>query len=58
MEEVRRVTTTRKPKILTIILLVIEGILGLGLIGTAIYFYAIGDTTKEDTYAESTCDCY
>jgi hypothetical protein len=58
MEEVRRVTTTRKPKRTTIILLTLVGLLGLGLIGAAIYFYAIGDSAKKDDITETTCACY
>jgi hypothetical protein len=58
MEEVRRVSTTSKPKRTTIILLTLVGLLGLGLIGAAIYFYAIGDSTKEDESTETTCACY
>lgn len=58
MEEVRRVTTTRKPKRVTTILLVFAGLLGLALIGIAIYFYAIGDTSQEDRAEETTCACY
>ncbi len=58
MEEVRRVTTTRKPKRTTIILLIFVGLLGLGLLATAIYFYAIGDTGKEDATSQVTCACY
>jgi uncharacterized repeat protein (TIGR01451 family) len=58
MEEVRRVTTTRKPKRRTVILLTLVGILGLGLIGAAIYFYAIGDTSDSTTTSETTCACY
>lgn len=58
MEEVRRVTTTRKPKRVTTILLVFAGLLGLGLIGIAIYFYTIGDTSQKDRVDETTCACY
>lgn len=58
MEEVRRVTSTKKTKKSTIILLVVAGVLGLALIGTAIYFYAIGDTSKTDVVSEKTCACY
>ncbi len=58
MEEVRRINTTRKPKRGTTILLVLAGILGLGLIGAAVYFYAIGDTSKEKESENITCACY
>jgi uncharacterized repeat protein (TIGR01451 family) len=58
MDEVRRVTTTRAPKKITTILIVIVGILGLILIGVAIYFYSIRDTEDGDTAKTKTCGCY
>jgi uncharacterized repeat protein (TIGR01451 family) len=58
MEEVRRVTTTRKANKKTTILLVLSGILGVALIGAAIYFYAIGDISQRDSSKEITCACY
>lgn len=58
MEEVRRVTSTKKTKKSTKILLIIAGVLGLALIGTAMYFYAIGETSKQDVVENTTCACY
>lgn len=59
MEEGIRVTTQKKSKKLQTVLLVITGILGLALIGVAIYFYTIKDTnTNTDTTNNITCGCY
>jgi len=58
MEEVRRVTTTRKPKTITTILIVIVAVLGIALIGIAVYFYAIGETGDKDKVENKTCGCY
>jgi len=59
MEEGIRVTTQKKSKKLQTVLLVITGILGLALIGVAIYFYTIKDTnTNTDTTNNVTCGCY
>jgi len=59
MEEGIRVTTQKKSKKLQTVLLVITGILGLALIGVAIYFYTIKDTnTNTDTTKNITCGCY
>ena len=58
-EEGIRVTTQKKSKKLQTVLLVITGILGLALIGVAIYFYTIKDTnTNTDTTNNVTCGCY
>ncbi len=59
MEEGIRVTTQKKSKKVQTVLLVITGILGLALIGVAIYFYTIKDTnTNADNNANVTCGCY
>jgi len=59
MEEGIRVTTQKKSKKLQTVLLVITGILGLALIGVAIYFYTIKDTnTNTDDTNNVTCGCY
>lgn len=58
MEEVRRVTTVRKPKKTTTILLVIVGFLGLALLGVALYFYTIGDSSKDTQPSQKSCACY
>lgn len=59
MEEGIRVTTQKKSKKTVTILLVITGILGLALIGVAIYFFTIKDTsTNIDTTTNVTCGCY
>lgn len=59
MEEGIRVTTQRKSKKLQTVLLVITGILGLALIGVAIYFYTIKDTnTNIENTNNVTCGCY
>ncbi len=47
-----------KSKKIVRILLVITGILGLALIAIAIYFYAIGDSSKQTNSSEATCGCY
>lgn len=59
MEEVRRVTTTKKSNKLVNVLLIIAGILGLALIALAVYFYMIKPSTNSpiDTQAR-TCACY
>jgi uncharacterized repeat protein (TIGR01451 family) len=59
MEEGIRVTTQKKSKKVQTVLLVITGILGLALIGVAIYFYTIKDTnTNTDNTSNVTCGCY
>ncbi len=58
MEEVRRVTTVKKPKKITTILLVIVGFLGLALLGVALYFYTIGDPSKDTQTSQKSCACY
>ncbi len=60
MEEGIRVTQVKaKSKKLQTILLVVTGILGLALIGTAIYFYTIKDTSSNtDNTNTVTCGCY
>lgn len=59
MEEGIRVTTQNKSKKVQTVLLVITGILGLALIGVAIYFYTIKDTnTNTDNTSNVTCGCY
>ena len=59
MEEGIRVTTQKKSKKVQTVLLVITGILGLALIGVAIYFYTIKDTnTNTDNSSNVTCGCY
>lgn len=58
MEEGIRVTQVKSKKLQTV-LLVITGILGLTLIGTAIYFYTIKDTSSNITDDKAiTCGCY
>lgn len=59
MEEVRRVSTVKKSKKVTTILLIVVGVLGIALLGVAWYFSTIGD--KEDDSAQATtktCACY
>ena len=60
MEEGIRVTQVKaKSKKLQTILLVVTGILGLALVGTAIYFYTIKDTSSNvDNENTITCGCY
>ncbi|MHC1716524.1 MAG: hypothetical protein AB9915_01330 [Candidatus Dojkabacteria bacterium] len=58
MDEEIRVTTTRKPKKITTILIAVVAVLGLALIGTAIYFYAIKDSVNKDVVNNKTCGCY
>ncbi len=60
MEEGIRVTQVKaKSKKLQTVLLVITGILGLALVGTAIYFYTIKDTSSNtDDSRTITCGCY
>jgi len=58
MEEPRRVTTVKKPKKTTTILLAFIGILGIALIAVAIYFYTSGEDTEETKKTEKTCACY
>ncbi len=59
MQEVRRVTTVKKPKKLTTILLAVVGVLGLILISVAIYFYISGkDNKQQQTTKEVLCGCY
>ncbi len=58
MEEGIRVTQVKSKKLQTV-LLVITGILGLALIGVAIYFYTIKDTSSNvDNNNTITCGCY
>ncbi len=58
MEEGIRVTQVKSKKLQTV-LLVITGILGLALIGVAIYFYTIKDTSSNvDNDNAITCGCY
>jgi len=58
MEEPRRVTTVKKPKKTTTILLAFIGILGIALIAVAVYFYVSGEDTGEEKKTEKTCACY
>ena len=58
MEEVKRVTTKKKANTGTIILVVLAALLGLGLIGAAVYFYAIESPEDRIAKTESTCACY
>lgn len=60
MEEGIRVTQVKaKSKKLQTVLLVVTGILGLALVGTAIYFYTIKDTSSNtDNDNVITCGCY
>ncbi len=58
MEETRRVTTVKKPKRITTILLIFIGILGLALIAVAVYFYLIKDSDEDRKTTEKTCACY
>lgn len=59
MQEVRRITTVKKPKKVTTILLVIVGVLGLVLISVALYFFITGKETKpKTTTKEILCGCY
>lgn len=59
MEEVRRVSTTKEKKKSTILLIVLAVLLGIALIGTAVYFYTLEETpTDVETITETTCACY
>ena len=58
MEEVTRVTTTKKSNKLVTTLLIIAGILGLALIGAAVYFYMIKPSTEKQEEVSKTCACY
>lgn len=59
MQEVRRVTTVKKPKKITTILLVVVGILGLILISVAVYFYITSkDKKTQQPKKEILCGCY
>lgn len=58
MESDLRVTTKKKSNQIVKILLIITGLLGLALLGVAIYFYTIGDTSKETEEKTKTCACY
>ncbi len=59
MEEVRRVTTTKKTNKLFSTLLIIAGVLGLALILAAIYFYMIKPkTSPTNELTEKICACY
>ena len=53
-----RVSTTNKSKKIVRTLLIITGILGVILIGVAIYFYAIGDASRQTNSSNITCGCY
>lgn len=57
-EQATRVTNKGKSKKIVTILLTITGILGLGLIAFAIYFYTIGDASKTNDTNNTTCGCY
>lgn len=59
MEEGIRVTTQRKSKKIVTILLIVTGILGLALVGIAIYFYSIKSVSNTNTNTTNiTCGCY
>ena len=61
MGEVQRVTTTKQSNKLVNTLLIIAGILGLALIGVAVYFYMIKPKTPSTTTGVTqtkTCICY
>ncbi|MGI5897981.1 MAG: hypothetical protein ACOX6Q_02370 [Candidatus Dojkabacteria bacterium] len=58
MEQTRRVTTVKKPKKIVTILLIFIGILGIALIGVAIYFYLIKEGVDDKKIDEKTCGCY
>jgi len=59
MEEIKRVSTKKKTNTGTIILIVLASLLGLALIGAAVYFYAIeSPEEKKKTQTETTCACY
>lgn len=58
MEEVTRVTTTKKSNKLVTTLLIIAGILGLALIGAAVYFDMIKPSTEKPEDVSKTCACY
>ncbi len=59
MEEIKRVSTKKKTNTGTIILIVLASLLGLGLIGAAVYFYAMeSPEEKKKTQTETTCACY
>jgi hypothetical protein len=58
MEEVKRVTTKKKANIGTIILIALAAVLGLGLIGAAVYFYALEGPEDPSTQTDLTCGCY
>lgn len=53
-----RVTTKTKPKKAVTILLVITGVLGLVLVGVAVYFYSIKETNNNQSSTNVTCGCY
>jgi uncharacterized repeat protein (TIGR01451 family) len=58
-EQQQRRSTSNKSKKTVRILLIITGILGLLLIGVAVYFYAIGDSSRDNTNTTTTtCGCY
>lgn len=58
MEEVKRVTTTKKSNKLIRTLLIIAGVLGLALIIAAVYFYAIKPSQEVKTEIKRECACY
>jgi uncharacterized repeat protein (TIGR01451 family) len=58
MEEVRRVPTTKEKKKSTTLLIILAALLGVALIGTAVYFYTTGETTEPAVTTETTCACY
>lgn len=58
MEQQRRATNNKSKKTVRI-LLIITGILGLILIAVAVYFYTIGDSSKDNApTTTTTCGCY
>ena len=59
MEEVKRVPTNKKVNTGTIFLIILAALLALGLIGAAIYFYAIEPSEDRTTTRTGvTCACY
>lgn len=53
-----RVTTKKKSNKIVKVLLIITAVLGLALLGIAIYFYTIADTSKGTEEKTTTCACY
>lgn len=58
MEEVKRVSTKKKTNTGTIILIILASLLGLALIGAAVYFYAMESPEEKKAQTETTCACY